>query len=98
VITGGRYVDRLLRYVDRLLRYQDEWRIVRRTVLIDRSRDLGRPVPWPALAATAFAPGRQDGNDVAQLARAEMARLRSSLTEEPLARPRERVKIFQRQC
>jgi hypothetical protein len=71
VIMGGRYVDRLIRY-------QDEWRIDSRTVLIDWSRNLGRPVPWSAPAAAAFTAGRQDGQDVAQLALAEMARLRSS--------------------
>jgi SnoaL-like domain len=38
VIMGGRYVDRLIRY-------QDEWRIASRTVLIDWSRNLGRPAP-----------------------------------------------------
>jgi len=76
VIMGGRYVDRLARY-------QGEWRIARRTVLVDWSRNLGRPVPWSAPAAAAFTPGRQDGRDVAQLALAEMARLRSSLTESP---------------
>ncbi len=76
MIMGGRYVDRLTRY-------QDEWRIASRTVLIDWSRNLGRPVPWSAPAAAAFTPGRQDGQDVAQLALAEMARLRSSLTEAP---------------
>ena len=71
VIMGGRYVDRPIRY-------QDEWRIDSRTVLIDWSRNLGRPVPWSAPAAAAFTAGRQDGQDVAQLALAEMARLRSS--------------------
>ena len=52
-----------------------------RTVLVDWSRNLGRPVPWSAPAAAAFKPGRQDGQDVAQLAFAEMARLRSNLKE-----------------
>lgn len=72
VIMGGRYVDGLIRY-------QDEWRIAGRTVLVDWSRNLGRPVPWSAPAAAALAPGRQDGHDVAQLAFAGMARLRSNL-------------------
>ena len=80
MIVGGRYVDRLTRY-------QDQWRIASRTVLVDWSRNLGRPVPWSAPAAAALAPGRQDGQDVAQLTFAEMARLRSNLKEEAPARP-----------
>lgn len=71
MIPGGRYVDRLIRY-------HGEWRIAGRTVLVDLSRNLGRPVPWSAPAAAAFTPARQDGQDVAQLALTEMARLRSS--------------------
>jgi hypothetical protein len=66
---------------DWLAGYQDQWRIASRTVLVGWSRNLGRPVPWSAPAAAALTPGRQDGQDVAQLAFAEMARLRSNLKE-----------------
>jgi hypothetical protein len=65
VVMGGRYVDRLARY-------QGDWRISERSVLLDWSRDLGRPAPWSAPASGSFAPGRHDGQDLAQLALAEM--------------------------
>ena len=72
VVMGGRYVDRLSRY-------EDDWRIAHRAVLLDWSRDLGRPSPWSAPAAAAYARGRHDGQDPAQLALAEMIQLRTAL-------------------
>jgi hypothetical protein len=74
VILGGRYVDRLSRY-------EDDWRIAHRAVVLDWSRDLGRPSPWAAPAAAAYAQGRHDGQDPAQVSLAEMVALGSKMGE-----------------
>jgi len=73
VILGGRYVDRLTRYAN-------GWRIANRTVLLDWSRSLGEPLPWSAPAAAHLAAGRQDGQDAAQLAFAQICRSRAERT------------------
>jgi hypothetical protein len=72
VLMGGRYVDRLTRF-------EGDWRIAHRGVLLDWTRDLGRPAPWSAPAAAHFARGRSDGQDPGSLGLAEMVRLRAEL-------------------
>jgi SnoaL-like protein len=65
VVMGGRYVDRMRRIAV-------GWRIAERSVVVDWSRDLGRPTSWSAPAAAHFTAGRNDGTDPAQLAFAEL--------------------------
>jgi hypothetical protein len=70
VVIGGRYVDELRRDAG-------QWRIAKRTAVVDWSRDLGAPVPWDSPAAKGFTHGRRDGSDPAQLAFAELRNKRS---------------------
>jgi hypothetical protein len=68
VVMGGRYIDRMRRI-------EAGWRIAERGVVVDWSRDIGRPTSWSAPAAAQFTSGRSDGTDLAQLA---FATLRAS--------------------
>lgn len=65
VVMGGRYVDRMRRI-------EVGWRIAERHVLVDWSRDIGRPTSWSSPAAAHFARGRTDGTDLAQLSFAKL--------------------------
>jgi hypothetical protein len=61
VVMGGRYIDQMRRM-------DVGWRIAERSVVVDWSRDIGRPTSWLSPAAAQFTSGRSDGTDPAQLA------------------------------